>query len=127
MGLCQNHAGDRAITRLHPQLPLEQMPWDVSVSGEAELQREGATTQESVCRVTLASHWERHSGWGTGTSVKGAVGGGEQTVGHHGEQTVHKHGHFRDAKKISSRLEGKLHISSLRSAAEEEGKTSVGI
>lgn len=44
-------------------------------------------------------------------------------MGHHGEQTEHKQGHFRDAEKISSGLGGKLYVSSLRSAAEEEGRT----
>lgn len=62
MGLCQNHAGDRGITRLHPQLLLEQIPWD-AVSGEVEIQREGAAMQETVCRVTLGKtlwlgHWD---------------------------------------------------------------------
>lgn len=60
------------------------------VSAEAELQREGAAMQESVCRVTQASHWEIHSGWGTGTPAKGAVERGEEPMGHHGEQTEHK-------------------------------------
>lgn len=48
-------------------------------------------------------------------------------MGHHGEQTEHKQGHFRDAKKISSGLRGKLYVSSLRPAVEEEGRTCLGI
>lgn len=82
--------------------------------------------QESVCRVTPASPWEIHSGWGTGTPAKGALGGGEENTGHHGQQTEHKQGHFRDAKKISRGLGGKLHVSSLRSATEEEERTGWG-
>lgn len=66
--------------------------------------------QESVCRVTLASHWEIHPGWGTGTPAKGAVAGGEETTEHHREQTEHKQGYFRDAEKTSRGLGGKLYV-----------------
>lgn len=76
--------------------------------------------------MTLASCWEMYSGWGTGTPAKGAVGGGEQTMGHHGEQIELKQGHFRDAEKISRGFGGKLYLSSLRSATEEEGRTVWG-